>query len=75
MRKKTLSPRGWRGGLIRADVNLRRKRKKRAAVLNDGNEVDVGAGDDDVFCPQENEYLQECLEVVQQEFMIFNRER
>lgn len=31
--------------------------------------------DDDVSCPQENEYLQECLEVVQQEFMIFNRER
>lgn len=56
-------------------MNLRRKGKKRAAVLNDGNEVDVDAGDDDVFCPQENEYLQECLEVVQQEFMIFNRER
>lgn len=34
--------------------------------------------DDDVLsadCPQENDYLQECLEVVQQEFMIFNRER
>lgn len=32
------------------------------------------------LCPlcvrlQENDYLQECLEVVQQEFMIFNRER
>lgn len=26
-------------------------------------------------CLQENDYLQECLEVVQQEFMIFNRER
>lgn len=28
-----------------------------------------------VACPQENDYLQECLEVVQQEFMIFNREK
>ena len=28
------------------------------------------------FCDlQENDYLQECLEVVQQEFMIFNREK
>lgn len=34
--------------------------------------------DDDVLCVdclQENDYLHECLEVVQQEFMIFNRER
>lgn len=28
-----------------------------------------------VDCLQENDYLQECLEVVQQEFMIFNREK
>lgn len=28
-----------------------------------------------VDCLQENDYLHECLEVVQQEFMIFNRER
>jgi hypothetical protein len=27
------------------------------------------------YCPQENDYLQECLEVVQSEFMIFNREK
>lgn len=44
-------------------------------MLNDSNEGDVDVEDDDVSCPQENEYLQECLEVVQQEFMIFNRER
>lgn len=31
--------------------------------------------DADVFRLQENDYLQECLEVVQQEFMIFNREK
>lgn len=45
-------------------------------MLDDSKEADVDVeDDDDVSCPQENEYLQECLEVVQQEFMIFNRER
>lgn len=53
-------------------------------VSDDRNEVDVDVEDDDVDdeqdvwfvdCLQENDYLQECLEVVQQEFMIFNRER
>lgn len=50
-----------------------------SAVLNDVNKVDVDVEDDDhvlpVACLQENDYLQECLEVVQQEFMIFNREK
>lgn len=47
--------------------------------LDEDEEADVEMeADDDVLsadCPQENDYLQECLEVVQQEFMIFNRER
>lgn len=49
-------------------------------VLTDDNDVDVDVEDDDdsdvsFDRPQENDYLHECLEVVQQEFMIFNREK
>lgn len=55
-------------------------RKKRAAEEESKGKTGVLAsvqgGDGAVVCPlQENDYLQECLEVVQQEFMIFNRER
>lgn len=27
------------------------------------------------FCPQENDYLQDCLDAIQQDFVIFNREK
>lgn len=51
-----------------------REERKEEGNSEDSEEDDDDDGDD-VSCPQENEYLQECLDVVQQEFMIFNRER
>lgn len=63
------------------------KRRKWEAHLGgqtvDDNGVDVESDEDvddeqdalSVDRLQENDYLQECLEAVQQEFMIFNREK
>lgn len=46
-----------------------RLRPKTPLVVHPDVDSDV------MLCLQENDYLQECLEVVQQEFMIFNREK